>query len=193
MKPVFFESPQSFRAWLEKHHDTQKELWVGLHKKSSGRPSITWPEAVDAALCFGWIDGVRKSLGPHSYAIRFSPRKLRSVWSTVNIRRVAALEAAGLMQPAGRKTFEACSEARSAIYSYERKKAAKLPAAFEKQFRARRRAWTFFREQPASYRRTCVHWVISAKKKETRGRRLSMLIEDSAHGQRTALLRRPAK
>lgn len=193
MKPVFFESPQPFRAWLEKHHDKQRELWVGLCKKSSGRPSITWPEAVDAALCFGWIDGVRKSLGPHSYVIRFTPRKLQSVWSTVNIRRVAELEAAGLMLPAGRKAFKARSEAKSAIYSHERQQVAKLPAAFEKQFRARKRAWAFFCEQPPSYQRTSIHWVISAKKQETRLKRLATLIQDSARKRRIGLLRRPAK
>ena len=184
MRPVFFESPQSFRVWLENHHETQKELWVGLHKKSSRRTSITWPEAVDAALCFGWIDGVRKSLGPHSYVIRFTQRKSRSVWSAVNIRRVAELQAAGLMQPAGRKAFESRSESRSAIYSYERKKAAELPAAFEQKFRARKQAWAFFQQQPPSYRRTCIHWIINAKKEETRLKRLVTLIEDSARERR---------
>lgn len=184
MKPVFFGSPESFRAWLEEHHDKKPELWIGIYKKSSGRPSITWPEAVDVALCFGWIDGVRKSLGSHSYVIRFTPRKPRSTWSAVNIRRVAELQAAGLMQTAGRKAFESRSEARSVIYSYERKKAAELPVAFEKKFRAREQAWAFFQRQPPSYRRTCIHWIISAKKEETRLKRLVTLIEDSTRERR---------
>ena len=184
VKPIFFESPQSFRTWLEKHHESEREMWIGLYKKSSGRPSITWPEAVDAALCFGWIDGVRKSLGPHSYVIRFTPRKPRSIWSAVNIRRVAELEAAGLMHTAGRKVFEGRSEARSAIYSYERKKKAELPAPFEKKFRARKQAWAFFQRQPPSYRRTCIHWIISAKKEETRLKRLATLIKECTRERR---------
>lgn len=184
VKPIFFESPESFRAWLQKHHESERELWIGLYKKSSGRPSITWPEAVDVALCFGWIDGVRKSLGSHSYVIRFTPRKPRSIWSAVNIRRVAELEAAGLMHTAGRKAFESRSEARSAVYSYERQLAAELPAPFEKQFRARKQAWAFFQQQPPSYRRTCIHWIISAKKEETRLKRLVTLIEDSTRERR---------
>jgi len=190
IKPVFFSSPNAFRAWFQKHHAEEHELWVGFHKKGSGRPSITWPEAVDAALCFGWIDGVRKSLDDGSYVIRFTPRKPRSTWSAVNIKRVGELAKLGLMQPAGLKAFEKRSDDRSAIYSYEQRKTAKLPVDYEKQFRARKKAWEFFQAQPPWYRRTAAYWVISAKKEETRLKRLAALIEDSEHGQRVGPLRR---
>jgi len=190
MKPLFLSTSSAFRDWLEKHYDKEQELWVGFHKKSSGKPSITWPEAVDAALCFGWIDGVRKSLGDESYTIRFTPRKPRSIWSAVNIKRVAQLKKMGLMHSAGLQAFERRTGDKSAIYSYEQRKTATLGDEYEKQFRARRKAWDFFQAQPSWYRRTTSWWVISAKKEETRLKRLSKLIEDSERGQSVSSLLR---
>ena len=140
MKPEFFPSPADWHAWLEEHHEKQEELWVGFHKKDSGKPSITWPEAVDGALCFGWIDGVRKSLNDNSYVIRFTPRRPRSVWSAINIRRVAELTRLAMMRPAGRQAFAKRSGSRSEIYAYEQRKGAKLGGAYEKQFRACKKA-----------------------------------------------------
>ena len=193
MKPLFFASASAFRTWLEEHHSQAQELWVGFHKKSSGKPSLTWPESVDAALCFGWIDGIRKSVNVSSYTIRFTPRKPDSTWSAINIRRAGELTKMGLMQPAGLKAFEKRQDDKSAIYSYEQRKTAKLSDLYEKEFRARKKAWGFFQAQPPWYRRTASFWVISAKKEETRLKRLATLIEDSEHGQRVGPLRRPGK
>jgi len=187
MKPTFFETPAKFRKWLEKHHETATELLVGFYKVGSGHKSITWPESVDQALSFGWIDGVRRRIDDESYSIRFTPRKRSSNWSAVNIRRVAELEKLGLMAPAGRRAFEARSEAKSAIYAYENAPRT-LPAEAEKRFRANRKAWEFFSAQPPWYRRVTIYWVLSAKKEETRERRLATLIEDSANGRRIGLL-----
>jgi uncharacterized protein YdeI (YjbR/CyaY-like superfamily) len=180
MKPRFFEGPSEFRAWLEEHHGRAAELLVGFYKRGSGKPSMTWPESVDEALCFGWIDGVRRSLGAESYTIRFTPRRARSIWSAVNIGRVAELEKLGRMWPSGRAAFEARAAARSAVYAYEQKKTAALAPAQEKKLRANAKAWRFFQAQAPWYRRTAVHWVVSAKKEETRERRLTTLIDDSA-------------
>jgi uncharacterized protein YdeI (YjbR/CyaY-like superfamily) len=180
--PRFFATPDDWRAWLARHHATAPELWVGFHKKDSGRPSITWPESVDQALCFGWIDGVRKRIDEASYVIRFTPRRKGSTWSSVNIARVKELAGIGLMQPAGLAAFEARSEARSGIYAYEQRKDARLPDAMERQFKRTPKAWAFFQAQPAGYRHTATWWVVSAKKEETRARRLATLIEDSAAG-----------
>jgi uncharacterized protein YdeI (YjbR/CyaY-like superfamily) len=179
-KPRFFASPDDWRAWLEKRHADVPELWVGFHKRDSGRPSITWPEGVDGALCFGWIDGVRKSIDAISYKIRFTPRKPRSIWSAINIRRANELSKLGLMHSAGLAAFQKRDVDRSAIYAYEQRKAAKLPPAFEKKFRARAEAWKFFQSQPPWYQRTSTYWVISAKKEETRSKRLATLIDCSA-------------
>lgn len=190
MKPRFFPTPAAFRDWLEQHHDQEQELLVGFHKKDSGKPSITWPEAVDAALCFGWIDGVRKSLGDESYTIRFTPRKPTSTWSAVNIKRVAELKKMRLMHPAGLKAFEQRTDEKSAIYSYEQRKTATLGEDYEKRFRGRKKAWEFFQGQPAWYQRTSSWWVISAKKEETRLKRLTTLIEDSERGKTIAPLTR---
>jgi uncharacterized protein YdeI (YjbR/CyaY-like superfamily) len=192
MEPTFFATPEDFRAWLEAHHETETEMLVGFHKKGSGRPSITWPESVDQALCFGWIDGVRRSLGDESYTIRFTPRKQRSNWSAINVRRVGELTELGLMRPAGVAAFERRSDDRTGIYSYERRKVAKLDAEQERRFRANPGAWKWFKAQPAGYRRTATHWVISAKRPETRERRLEELIEDSAAGRTIRLLTRPS-
>ena len=190
MDPVFFDDPSAFRAWLEEHHTRETELLVGFWKKGSGRASIDWPESVDEALCFGWIDGVRRSLGEESYTIRFTPRKTGSIWSKRNVERVAALVEEGRMRPAGLAAFEARSEARTGIYSHEREQAAEFSAAQLRAFRANRRAWKFFESQPPSYRRTATHWVVSAKREATRERRLAQLIEDSAAGLRVGPLRR---
>jgi uncharacterized protein YdeI (YjbR/CyaY-like superfamily) len=192
MEATFFDSPAAFRAWLDEHHATAKELWVGFYKKSSGRPSITWPESVDEALCFGWIDGIRKSIDDISYIIRFTPRKPRSNWSAVNIARVAELTRLGRMRPAGQKAFEQRTEEKSGVYSYEQRHAAQLDEAYEQQFRANPAAWDFFQAQPAGYRRTAIWWVVSAKKEATRLKRLATLIEDSAQGRSIAELARPA-
>ncbi len=193
VEPTYFATPADFRAWLEEHHADAAELLVGFHKKGSGRPSITWPESVDQALCFGWIDGVRRSLGDHGYTIRFTPRKARSTWSAVNIKRAKELIEEGLMRPAGLAAFERRSDDRSRIYAYEQRKQAKLDPAAEREFRANRNAWDFFADQAPWYRRTATHWVTSAKKEETRRRRLQTLIEDSAAGRRLKQLTPPGK
>jgi uncharacterized protein YdeI (YjbR/CyaY-like superfamily) len=190
--PTFFERPEELRAWLDEHHEDRRELWVGFRKKASGRPSVRWPEAVDEALSFGWIDGVRKSLGDESYMIRFTPRKARSVWSAVNIRRAQELIDTGRMRPAGHRAFEARQENRSGIYSYEQRRA-ELDEPYAAQLRANEAAWEFFRSRPPSYRKAAVWWVVSAKKEETRLRRLATLIEDCAHGRTIGPLTPPTK
>ena len=163
----FFATPEDFRKWLKVHHENTRELWVGFYKKGSGRPSITWPESVDEALCVGWIDGLRKTIDAESYKIRFTPRKTTSNWSAVNIGRVKELTKQGRMRPAGLKAFEARKEEKSGIYAYENRKSAVLGEAAEKRFRSRPKAWNFFQNQPASYRQTAIWWVMSAKKEET--------------------------
>lgn len=193
MSPRFFATPAEFRAWLDKNHDGHKELWVGFYKKGSGKPSITWSEAVDEALCFGWIDGVRKSIDDDSYMNRFTPRRARSTWSAVNIRRATELMEQGLMHPAGLKAFEARADERSAIYSYEQRRAAKLDGSQEQLFRSHKQAWEFFQAQTPSYRKAAAWWVISAKKKETRSRRLARLIEDSEKGRTVPPLSPPTR
>lgn len=186
MTPTFFATPEAFRKWLAKHHAQTSELLVGFYKKGSGIPSMTWPESVDQALCFGWIDGIRRRIDDERYSIRFTPRKPKSTWSSVNIARVAELTRLGMIQPAGLRAFEQRSAENSGIYAYENA-ARELPPEFEKQFRKQRKAWQSFSEQPPSYRRVAIHWVTSAKKQETRTRRLATLIEDSAAGRRLAI------
>jgi uncharacterized protein YdeI (YjbR/CyaY-like superfamily) len=178
-KPTFFPTPGDFRAWLEAHHDKFPELFVGFYKKDSGKPSITWPESVQVALCFGWIDGVRKSIDETSYTIRFTPRKPTSTWSAINISLVRKLTKKGLMHPAGLKAFAARSARKSGIYSYEQRKSAEFTREQEKQFRANKTAWEFFRSQAPWYQRVTTYWVISAKREETKLKRLSSLIEHS--------------
>jgi uncharacterized protein YdeI (YjbR/CyaY-like superfamily) len=192
MNPRFFETPADLRAWLEEHHAGETELWVGLYKKSSGRPSVTWPEVVDEALCFGWIDGVRKGIDDISYANRLTPRSARSTWSAVNIARVKELTAQGRMHPAGLKAFEARADERSAIYAYEQRRSPELDDGQERRFRANAKAWEWFQAQPASYRKSALWWVISAKREETRERRLATLVDDSEHGRTVKPLTRPA-
>ena len=180
--PVFFASLAQFRRWLERHHAKAGELWVGFHKVHTGRPSLTWPQSVDEALCFGWIDGRRKSLGSDAYVIRFTKRRATSIWSNINVRRMGELEALGLVRPAGRAAFAARKAERTGVYSAENRSA--LTAAMETRFRAKKKAWTFFAAQPPSYRRTCAHWVVTAKREETRERRLAELIATSARAER---------
>jgi uncharacterized protein YdeI (YjbR/CyaY-like superfamily) len=193
MEPTFFATPADFRAWLEAHHETARELWVGFYKKGTGKPSITWPESVDEALCVGWIDGVRKSLGDDSYVIRFTPRKPRSNWSAVNVARVRELTAKGRMRPAGLRAFEQRAEEKTGIYAYENRDKARLDEAAEREFRARPEAWEFFQSRPPGYRKIATWWVVSAKKEETRRKRLATLIEESAQGRLIGLLQRPDK
>jgi uncharacterized protein YdeI (YjbR/CyaY-like superfamily) len=188
--PTFFATPEAFRAWLEEHHADATELLVGYYKKGSGRPSMTWPESVDQALCFGWIDGVRRRIDDERYSIRFTPRKAQSTWSAVNLRRVPELVALDLMRPAGIAAFERRLAERSSIYAYEQRSTAVLGEDFERQFRANEEAWTFFAAQPAGYRQTAIWWVISAKRDETKRKRLAELIDDSAHERRLARLTR---
>ncbi|GAA3111984.1 YdeI/OmpD-associated family protein [Streptosporangium carneum] len=186
MEPTFFATPDDFRAWLEEHHATARELLVGFHKKATGRPSITWPESVDQALCFGWIDGVRRSVDADSYSVRFTPRKARSTWSAVNIAKIAELAERGLMRPEGIRAFETRTEDNSAIYSHEQEREPVLDPELERRFRAEAAAWEWFRSQPPGYRRTALHWVTSAKRPETRDRRLARLVDASSRGRRAA-------
>lgn len=183
-EPIFFANPAELRAWFDEHYISEKEVWVGFYKKGSGKPSITWPESVDEALCAGWIDGVRKSIDEVSYKIRFTPRKPRSIWSAVNVARMQELMQLGLVRPLGVQAYEKRSEAKTAVYAYEQKDAAELDEAAERQFRANDAAWSFFESQPASYRKTAIHWVVSAKREETRHKRLAELIADSEQGRK---------
>ncbi|HEX5936497.1 MAG TPA: YdeI/OmpD-associated family protein [Actinomycetota bacterium] len=180
MQPTTFATPADFRAWLKQHHDSATELWVGYHKKATGKPSMTWQESVDEALCYGWIDGRRKRIDDERYMIRFTPRRRGSVWSTVNVARVAELTKQRRMRAAGRRAFEARREDRSGIYSYENRHRATLDPAYERRFRAKKRAWADFEARPRWYRQAAIRWVMSAKKEETRERRLAQLMSDSA-------------
>lgn len=188
-EPIFFDSPAAFRRWLERHHAKAQVLWVGYHKKDTGVPSLTWPESVDEALCFGWIDGVRRSVDAGRYKIRFTPRREGSVWSAVNLKRVEALIATGRMAPAGLTAYAARCEERTNRYSFEQAGAGLAPA-HERRFRREREAWKFWSEQPPGYRKVASWWVESAKQEETRLRRLERLIADAAAGRRLAPLRR---
>ena len=190
MSAVFFKTAAAFRAWLARHHDSATELLVGFHKVGSGRKSVTYQEALDEALSFGWIDGVRRSLDDESYSIRFTPRKPTSIWSAVNIRRVKELEAAGRMEPAALAAFAKRDEKRSAIYSYERG-AAVLDGEALETFAASKKALEFYERQAPWYRRTTAHWVSSAKRPETRDKRLRTLIDYSARGERIPMLTPP--
>ena len=190
LEPTFFESPADFREWLERNHDSAEELILGLHKKNSGKPSIALREAQDEALCFGWIDGVARSIDENSWAIRFTPRRPGSVWSAVNIKAAHQLIASGRMTPAGLAEFEKRDEKRAKQYSYERE-SAEFDAACGKTFRANEKAWDFFRAQPSGYQRLHTWWVMSAKREETRAKRLAVLIEISAQGRRIDPMKSP--
>ena len=189
---IFFENPAQLRAWFEKNHETAGELWLGYHRKRTGRPSVTWQEVVDQELCFGWIDSVRYSLDDDRSAQRITPRRKGSVWSAINIKRFGELEAMGLVHPAGLAAFEKRDEARSRIYSYENRSRG-FDAAREAEFRKHKLAWTFFEAQPPSYRKTASFWVMSAKRDETRERRLSALIERSHNHERLPHLVSPSR
>jgi len=180
---TYFPTPARFRKWLEKNHATKDELWVGFYKKDSGKASITWPESVDAALCFGWIDGIRKRVDEERYTIRFTPRRRGSIWSAINIKRVGELKAQGLMQPAGLAAFAERREYKSGIYSYEQRSAT-LPEPYLTQMKQHTAAWTFFAAQPPGYQKLMGWWIVSAKREETRQKRLQKLIATSAARQR---------
>src|SRR5689334_15962801 len=180
---IFFASAEEFRRWLMKHHETTPELWVGFYKKHTKRPTLTWPESVDEALCFGWIDGVRKSVDAESYKIRFSPRKPSSIWSAVNMRNMDRLIKEERVAPAGIKAYEARKDNRSGIYSYEQR-AAELVEPYASQFKRNKVAWKFFQAQPPGYRKIMNWYVVSAKQEQTRRARLEKVIEASAQRQR---------
>jgi uncharacterized protein YdeI (YjbR/CyaY-like superfamily) len=182
--PVFFPTPAKFRAWLRRHHAKKKELWVGYYHKKTGKPTMTWSDSVDEALCYGWIDGIRKSHAEGAYKIRFTPRKPTSVWSNINIAKVAALTTAGRMMPAGIAAFAQRKADKSGIASFERTEPAQLEPAMEKAFRRNKGAWTYFQSQAPYYRRLATHYVVSAKKEETRQRRFENLLAYSGKGER---------
>ena len=182
--PIFFAGSDDFRGWLEKHHQTITEQWVGFHRKSSGRVTITWPEAVDEALCFGWIDGLRKTIDTGSYKIRFTPRRPSSIWSAINIARMTELILEGRVRLAGMTAFQKRTPAKSHVYSYENRKNAILSSAATKLFRTESAAWKFFQQQSKSYRQTAIWWVVSAKRPQTRENRLQRLIASSKAGRR---------
>jgi uncharacterized protein YdeI (YjbR/CyaY-like superfamily) len=191
MKPIFFNSPAAFRRWLEENHATSQELYVGYYKKHTGKPSLTWSESVDEALCFGWIDGIRRSWDEEGYIIRFTPRRKQSIWSAINRKKVKELTREGRMMPAGLAAWKSRDPEKTNRYSFEQRETAKLPPEMEKQFRANRKAWAFFESQPPGYRRIISFYVMSAKQDATRQRRLERLIRDSAAGRRVGILERP--
>jgi uncharacterized protein YdeI (YjbR/CyaY-like superfamily) len=191
VRPRFFATPERFRVWLQANHVSANELLVGFYKKGSGRPSLTWPQSVDEALCFGWIDGVRRSLGEEAYTIRFTPRRPRSIWSAINVARVGELTKLGRMQPAGLRAFAARTPERTGVYSFERKEAAKLPPEFATRLAAHAKASAFFSAQAPWYQRAAIHWVISAKREETREKRMQVLISSSAKQRTVPPLTRP--
>lgn len=183
MKPTFFSTKEAFRKWLEKHHEGEKELLTGFYKTGSGKPSMSWSESVDQALCFGWIDGVRKSIDHESYSIRFTPRKSSSIWSNINIKKVEELTKAGLMTPAGQKAFDLRKESKSGIYSHEKAEVV-LDPVYQKQFKNRQAAWEFFESQAPSYKKVIIHWIMSAKQEKTRLSRLEKAIDISKQSKR---------
>lgn len=182
--PRYFATAADFRAWLAEHAGSASELLVGFHKRGSGLPSMTWPESVDEALCVGWIDGVRKRIDDERYQIRFTPRRAGSIWSAINIARVAVLEAEGRMRPAGRAAFAQRTEAKSRVYAYEQSDTPEFTAAQLKAFRKEKAAYAWFEQQPPGYRKLLTRWVINAKKPQTQAKRLATLIAASAAGQR---------
>jgi uncharacterized protein YdeI (YjbR/CyaY-like superfamily) len=187
-EPIYFESPQAFYDWLEEHHETENEVYVGFYKTHTGRRAMTWSESVDQALCFGWIDGRANSIDKDRYMQRFTPRRPGSNWSRINVEKVDKLKAAGLMRPAGLAAFERRSDDKTGVYSFERE--TELPPEYEARLRANRTASEYFDSRPPWYRRTAIHLVMSAKRAETRERRLEQLIDDSAAGRDIKQLRR---
>jgi uncharacterized protein YdeI (YjbR/CyaY-like superfamily) len=183
MKPTFFASPSGFRKWLEKNHEKETELLVGFYKVDSGKKSMTWPQSVDEALCFGWIDGVRKSMGEDSYTIRFTPRKPGSNWSSINIKKMEELVKKGLVHPAGLAAYGKRQENKSRIYAYE-KAPVTLSPAYLKKLKSNKKAWDFFSGQAPSYQKVINHWIMSAKQTTTQESRLDRLIEASSRQKR---------
>ena len=181
---IYFASPEEFRAWLEEHHERATEVWIGYWKKHAGKPSLTWSQAVDEALCFGWIDGVLRRVDDERHIQRFTPRKPTSNWSAVNIAKVEQLRAEGRMRPAGEAAFALRREEKSGVYSYEQRHLAAFEPEQEERFRANAAAWAYWSAAPAGYRKMATWWVVSAKRPETRERRLAKLIEVSAAGRR---------
>jgi uncharacterized protein YdeI (YjbR/CyaY-like superfamily) len=192
VKPRFFRSAAELRAWFERHHDAAPELWVGFYKTGSGKRGVTYPESVDEALSFGWIDGIRKSLDEDRYTNRFSPRKPTSNWSARNVERVRELISLGRMRPAGLAAFESRTKERTGIYSYEQRPQ-DLPAPYRRKMQANPKAWEFWRSVAPSYRKAATWWVVSAKREDTRARRLATLIETSASGERIPPLTSPGR
>lgn len=192
MKPVFFKSQSDLHKWLKKNSEKETELTIGFYKVGSGKKSITPKEALDEALAFGWIDGIRHSIDEESYQNRYTPRRPKSNWSNINIKRVQELKKLGLMQPRGLAEFEKRDEKRSGVYSFENKKP-ELSKEFRAKFKANKKAWEYFSDKAPWYQRTSAHWVMSAKKEETRLRRLEILIKDSEKGKDIALLDRTKK
>ena len=188
--PSFFATPADFRRWLEENHESAAELVVGFYKKDSGKPSITWPESVEEALCFGWIDGIRRSLGSDSYTIRFTPRRRGSIWSDVNVRAAEKLIELGRMRPAGLKAFQQRDPEKTGVYSFEQRNNPQLPPELEAEFKSHPDAWAFFQSQPPGYRKLAVWWIVSAKLDATRLKRLRVLVEDSGNHLRLAPFRR---
>ena len=189
MEVKFFATPEDFNEWLEKNHKQLNEQWVGFYKVKTGIPSITWSQSVDEALCYGWIDGLRKSIDDKSYKIRFTPRKPKSIWSAINIRKVAELTKLGKMRPAGIEAFKKLDLDRANLYSFEQKEIV-LDKAFEQKLKANKKAWTFFKSLPPSAKKATIHWLISAKREDTKLRRLDTLIQCSEDGLRIPMLRR---
>lgn len=183
MKPTFFKSQTAFRAWLARHHASERELQVGFHHVGSGKGGITYPEARDEALCFGWIDGIRRNYDATSYTIRFTPRKPDSTWSAVNLGRVRELKAQGRMKAPGLRVFEARDPKKAELYSFENPHR-DLDAAATRTFKANRKAWAWFAAQAPSYRRPAVWWVMAAKREQTRAKRLTVLIASAARGEK---------
>jgi len=183
MPPTFFPTPTHFRKWLEKNHQTETELIVGFYKVKTKRASITWSQSVDQALCFGWIDGVRRSIDEESYCIRFTPRKKNSIWSAINIKKVAELTESGLMMEAGKKAYSFRTKDRSNVYSYE-DSPLKFAAIYEQEFKKNKTAWEFYLKQPPSYKKLVIHYVMSAKQEKTRLSRLGKFIKASEEQKR---------
>jgi uncharacterized protein YdeI (YjbR/CyaY-like superfamily) len=188
MKPTFFKGQNELRNWFEKNHNKEKEIWVGFYKKDSGKANYTWSQSVDQALCFGWIDGIRKSIDENSYMIRFTPRNPKSNWSTINIKKIKELTKLGLMDPAGVEAYKKREDKRSEVYSFEQDKV-KLSKKYELIFKSNKRAWKFFQSLPPSTKKPSIWWLMSAKKEETKLRRLDILIKSSEKEEKIPPLR----
>ena len=192
-EPIYFDGPEAFRAWLEEHHETATEEWVGYWKKATGKQGMSWAQAVEEALCFGWIDGIAKRVDDERHRQRFTPRKPTSNWSAINVANVERLRAEGRMWPAGEAAFARRRDDKTAVYSHEQRKNPQLTPEEQAQLEGHAAAWAYFSARPPSYRRPAIWWVISAKKPETRARRLATLIADSAAGRPIKPLTPPAK